>query len=129
MLPLLPLVAATGLQLGSIASTTTSAVIIYVDPLSGNDTHNGDTPQAALRTLVHTQNVVRQRRAAGVAGALTVQLAGGIYELPAGLRFDNPLDGGARAESRTTWAAAAAGAEHRPRLVGGLSLAGLNWQP
>jgi hypothetical protein len=117
------------LLIPSAASAATT--VIYVDPQTGSDAHIGASPATALRTLLHAQSIVRQRRAAGDTGALTVLLSGGVYELPAGLKFDSPLDGGVSAEGCTTWAAAAGGRRHaqRPRLVGGLSLAALDWQP
>ena len=116
------------LALGA-CSGATATVELYVDPQTGDDAHTGATPQAALRSLGHAQQVVRQRRAAGEAGPVTVLLASGMYELPEGLRFDSPLDGGS-AEGPTTWAAE--DPEHPPRLVGGVRLSGhaaLPWQP
>jgi hypothetical protein len=108
------------------AAAAQAATVIYVDPTGGDDAHSGATKQLALRSLPAAQQVVRERRAGGEAGAVSVLLAGGMYELPSGLRFDSPLDGGLSAAASTTWAAL--DPEHAPQLVGGMSVSGLKWQ-
>eukprot|EP01043_Picozoa_sp_COSAG02_P024332 COSAG02_NODE_1327_length_13220_cov_11.602241_6_plen_162_part_00 len=86
----------------SAAAAAATTTFYYVDPQSGDDAAAGTTEQSALRTLQHAQQVVRQRRARGDAGAINVLLTNGSFELPGGLQFDSPLDGGASIEGPTT---------------------------
>lgn len=60
--------------------------VLYVNPTSGKDTHNGQTPQTAFRSITHALKFAE--------GGTLIQLAPGKYSEESGEQFPLPLKPG-----------------------------------
>ena len=113
----------------SVALAATAFSTDWYVATDGNDAWSGklvapnaEKTDGPFATLVHARDAVRAAKEGGDGSAVTVQVRGGLYELPAGLKLEVRDSG--TADARVVWKAFE---NEKPTLIGGRAITG--WKP
>lgn len=109
-------------------SLHSDAVVIVVDPISGNDSNSGMNKKSSVRSLLRAQNILRQilHNSSNHRTNIVIELMSGIHRVPQGglqlTQSDSPIDG-----FSVTWRGRN-NVEEPPTIIsGGIKVTG--WKP